>query len=488
MKIVAFKSMIEKYFPKARILEPGFSETHEGRIILKALSEMERTPIGLTRFNQMLHLMHEAGVSEGFFRFYFLSRPKEHPYLVAEMTPRLTALSKDGISGSDQLEWGWKRFIQDALLRFGNIRAAFVALRTMSYDEVQGFFSQGRFDTERMRRRERMLDLQPIAVDDRHLIAELAVKAYESNADGGSAPIEEELFKAYKKKGGGRISILELVNEDQQAKEDGKSQGLLDFLSQDVIDDHIENEAEIKTKIGNATRRFQNAREAALENTRLYLSIANELDVYVATSMRGRKDFRDMARDCKKIFDTQEIKGLNLRYFDPTMSASNVTEDKGLVECLMVKCAKVLVYFAGKKDSYGKDTEAAMALSLGKPVIIVCPGDASGKDREGFFRDIHPLSRLIEFESGVACGAIVTQDLSKATQVLSRIFRNAQEYDLEHDGGGYFRLREHLTQSVVRLQTSDPMIRETFWNYYHADRQRGMRSQSGGPFATWRPR
>ena len=42
------------------------------------------------------------------------------------------------------------------------------------------------------------------------------------------------------------------------------------------------------------------------------------------------------------------------------MSAARGHEDKGLIECLMVKCAKVLIYTEGEKESYGKDAEAAM--------------------------------------------------------------------------------------------------------------------------------
>ena len=90
---------------------------------------------------------------------------------------------------------------------------------------------------------------------------------------------------------------------------------------------------------------------------------------------------------------TKKLKDLNIRYFDPTLSAATGHEDKGLIECLMVKCAKVLIYCAGEKDSYGKDAEAAMALSLGKPVIFFC----DEKQRSEFFRDVHPLSRLVEY-------------------------------------------------------------------------------------------
>ena len=145
------------------------------------------------------------------------------------------------------------------------------------------------------------------------------------------------------------------------------------------------------------------------------------------------------------------------------MSAAKGHEDKGLIECLMVKCAKVLLYMAGEKDSYGKDAETAMALSLGKPVIFLCDDD----ERRRFFAEVHPLSRLIEFNTGVAVGAMVTSTNEDAALLLHRIFSNAMEYELEHVHQGYFRLKEKLTGSTVRLQTNDVMLRETFWNCYH---------------------
>src|SRR6202007_649203 len=125
-------------------------------------------------------------------------------------------------------------------------------------------------------------------------------------------------------------------------------------------------------------------------------------------------------------FSDPRLKDLKLRYFDPTMSAAIGHEDKGLIECLMVKCARVLVYNAGEKDSYGKDVEAAMALSLGKPVIFHC----DGKTRANFYRDIHPLARLINFETGVAGGAIVTDNRLHVPELLSRIFNNKQQSQL----------------------------------------------------------
>ena len=222
-------------------------------------------------------------------------------------------------------------------------------------------------------------------------------------------------------------------------------------------------EKELEEKYDAIATKFIRARNAALQNTRLYLSMVGDLDVYVATSMRNRADFRDMASVCETIFGDARLQELQLRYFDPTLSAAAGHEDKGLIECLMVKSAKVLVFCAGDRDSYGKDAEAAMALSLGKPVIFYC----NHEQRYRFYRDIHPLSRLIDFNTGVAVGSMVTDKLDEVSELLYRIFSNRLEYLLEQPRSDYLRLKEKITDSVVRLQTSDQMLTETFWNYYH---------------------
>jgi hypothetical protein len=144
----------------------------------------------------------------------------------------------------------------------------------------------------------------------------------------------------------------------------------------------------------------------------------------------------------------------------------------------MVKCAKVLVYCEGEKESYGKDAEAAMALSLGKPVIFFCD---HGK-KTNFYRDVHPLARLIDFRSGVAVGAIVSDEVSQVAELLSRIFENRMEYRLEHHPKrlGYLKLIETLTNSVVRLQTDDDLLTRTFWNNYHKRSRQNFPSLAAG--------
>ena len=228
----------------------------------------------------------------------------------------------------------------------------------------------------------------------------------------------------------------------------------------------IESEAEVVALYSGQWHAFQKARTVALENTRIYLSICNDLDVYVATSMRSRQDFREMTDTCDRIFSAPELRDYNLRYFDPTLSAANYHEDKGIIECLMVKTAKVLIYFAQHKESLGKVSEYAMALSFGKPVIVLCPGDTRGLELYRFYQDAHPLMRIVEFQSGVVNGAMITHKVEDAINLLNKIFGNKMEFDLDRKEGteAYYLLKERLTGSTVRVITDDKLLTETFWS------------------------
>jgi hypothetical protein len=135
----------------------------------------------------------------------------------------------------------------------------------------------------------------------------------------------------------------------------------------------------------------------------------------------------------------------------------------------MVKTAKVLLYFAQHKESLGKVSEYAMAVSLGKPAIVLCPEDIRGAEIFEFYRDKHPLLRLVEFDTGVVNGAIVTNKTADVPMLLERMFTNRMEYDLQIKSGtdAYYLLKERLTQSTVRVITDDKLLSETFWNNYH---------------------
>jgi hypothetical protein len=424
--------------------------------------------LSLAQLNQLLLLGHEMGVSPGFFSYYWLEGPA-HPYDVTKID-RFDARWHDNperaIISIEHLRWGLHRLYVDCMLYFGNIRTGYRFLRPLDRDELREFFTVRMYDSDAMQRRGAPLPLVPISRDARHLIAEMACKTLDEPKQ-----LLEELKAAQssaKERGVRHVQIRQLL--DGSFKEvDPTDQDAFLFAVDDISEQAIDTDQDLQLVFRRLVERFQSARKAALQNTKLYLSMASDMDIYVATSMRNRKDFREMASFCDRVFGDDALQRLHLRYFDPTMSAAAGHEDKGLIECLMVKCADVLVYCAGTKDSLGKDFEAAMALSQGKPVIFYCDAE----QRRDFFRDIHPLVRLIDFNSGVAVGAMATTSEQDVVTLLRRLFTNSMEYELEQPKPGYLRLKEKISGCVVRLQTNDELLRSTFWNYYHHKKTHG---------------
>lgn len=440
---------------------------HEGssQEVFERLDSIDREPLSRTQLNQLLHLSHEAGLSEGFFTYYWSSTPT-HTYDVCRVPGyHENWRISHTIQGLEHLKWGIYRVALDSLFYFGNLRSGYRELRTKTKNQLEEFFQKRRIDTEAIKSRGPFLPLSHIARDDRYLISEMACKSY-GDPTLGSGDLKALLFNTLRSHlgaGGGRITVRKLLEQGCQEVTAATRQQEFLFSADDILDEEVESGEQLESRYERISTKFQSSREAALQNTRYYLSMVNDLDIYVATSMRDREDFRKMADFCDQVFKATALDQLKLRYFDPTLSAAEGHEDKGLIECLMVKCAKVLVYSAGKKESYGKDAEAAMALSLGKPVIFYC--DEEQKSR--FYREVHPLSRLIDFETGVSVGAIITSSVGQVIELIGRIFENRMEYEFEQPKPGYYRVKEKLTGSVVRLQTNNELLTETFWNYYH---------------------
>ena len=99
----------------------------------------------------------------------------------------------------------------------------------------------------------------------------------------------------------------------------------------------------------------------------------DNLDIYVATSMRHRWEYEEVFDFTRDLFNSSILTTLNLRYFDPTQSKCRTSRDKGLLEGLMLKRAHCTIYMAQETDTLGKDSELASTLAQGKPVIAYVP-------------------------------------------------------------------------------------------------------------------
>lgn len=496
--------------------------------VFERLENVNALNLNKVQLNQLFIISGLTSMTFGFFKYYWLTFPKNHPYDLKVLSLGYPEKDEKGdeklittggyekdeiekyffetnekdeliekevsvINTLEHLRWGLLRIYSDALLYFGNITTGFNELNKKTGSELIAFFEQRRFDTEQISERGHSLDYIPIDIEERYLISEMACKNLDTE-DGRPSRLRTTLFERYKEAveiGVTEIKVGVLLDKDKsidarrkKAKEikDAKkaltSKQIeldldLEITTSQILDKLITKESDIDEIVNALEIKFMAARKSALQNTKLYLSIINDLDVYVATSMRNNEDFKSMAKNCHDIFHDPNIKILDLRYFDPTLSAAEGHDDKGLIECLMVKCAKVLVYTSGDKDSYGKDAEAAMALSSGKPVIFYCPDDIRYK----ISKDVHPLTKLIDFKTGVANGAMIAKNLQEVKTLIKRLFANQMRYMLtkepifvEMDHGklekAYFKLKDTQTASTIRVQTSDLFLSKSFWNYY----------------------
>ncbi|HSZ57135.1 MAG TPA: helix-turn-helix transcriptional regulator [Tepidisphaeraceae bacterium] len=153
--------------------------------------------------------------------------------------------------------------------------------------------------------------------------------------------------------------------------------------------------------------RISATQHSGLHNLGVYLS-EPYMDVYVATSMREDADFQSVNAFIEQLFDHPSVKPLNLRFFNPTQSWIEDRVSKGLVEALMLRRAAVTVYMAQKGDTFGKDSEASVALGQGKTVIVYVP-------------------RLFESEAGIDSEHLFRLEVKKLDEKLATLAYTADE-------------------------------------------------------------
>ena len=294
---------------------------------------------------------------------------------------------------------------------------------------------------------------------------------------------------------------------------------------------HVTGEAIEKGRDEARKSRLKEVRRMGTENLHVYLC-SDEMDVYVATSMRDIEDFYFVGTVTKRLFEKPELADLKLRYFDPTQSYCENRIEKGLAESLMLRRAKCTVYCAQTTETLGKDSELAVTLAQGKPVIVYVP---QIKDNEKRYRDLcrdiarihsaihacseddyyrtklierhaksligkgediknwnrerledelvkldeeqferkarllrekHPLAIQVDLNTGVANGVLVVRTLTECAHVMRNILTNSLALKIERDQSGTLRLVEERTDCTYRLMVSDPVLTNSFWNFY----------------------
>lgn len=266
-------------------------------------------------------------------------------------------------------------------------------------------------------------------------------------------------------------------------------------------------------------------------NLNVYLT-SDEMDVYVATSMRDVEDFYFVAYAVKQLFAKESLTPLNLRYFDPTQAFCGPRIEKGLVESLMLRRAKCTVYCAQTTETLGKDSELAVTLAQGKPVVVYAPkirdneagyrrlsreagvihtqlhggaladyyrmklierhaktlgrelaqvfdwnesalldrlvllDDALFERKAALLKDQHPLGIQVDLRTGVANGVLVGRTLTECAELIRAILTNSLTFHITRHPEGTRELVEDRTGCTYRLMVGDPILTNSFWNFY----------------------
>ena len=82
----------------------------------------------------------------------------------------------------------------------------------------------------------------------------------------------------------------------------------------------------------------------------------------------------------------------------------------------------------------------------------------------------HPLAIQVNLATGVANGVLVVREIEDCAKLIYNIVRKTLEFDIDSTTKkGYIYLKEIISNCILRVQTADKMLTNTFWNFYLKD-------------------
>ena len=101
------REVLGEYFPS--VLSRLSEDNDVSRALEGGYRALEQGSLSRAQLNQIMHRCSEAGMSEGFFRYYFLELPEEHPYPVDQVKEAGAFRLPEGaaeIQSLQQFLWG----------------------------------------------------------------------------------------------------------------------------------------------------------------------------------------------------------------------------------------------------------------------------------------------------------------------------------------------------------------------------------------------
>lgn len=450
MKIEKIIEAIKELFPNISDIPESLEKT------LKRMIGDDNHGVDRERFNIILSTCRIPPASTLFFNHYFNNR----------------------IETIDELKVGITKFMKDALWHFGGLNRGYNALRSIDVDE---YISNHQFDVNEFQSRLPWTMVDEIDPNERGFLGYVSGQRPYKQKDmlTTTEKILKDLDENRETYSGKNPDVIKKLIFDKFTQEERNK---LDGLQEEGIDDLFklsevsENQSIVKKRkkeVEETIKKVEELKEIGEHNQIQYLRNIEMIDVYVATSMRDDREYIEMSEFVESVFKDNNVRSLNLRYFDPTLCFCDSRIDKGIIECLLVRTAKVTIYCAQDGDTFGKDSELAATLCQGKPVIVYVPegddSDLSRKDklnsRAKVFQEFHPLGLQVGLYDGVARGVIVVRKPEDCSRILYQLLTNALDVNLKFEEHGVV-LREASTNSVVRVMTGWGELAHAFWHNF----------------------
>lgn len=401
-----------------------------------------------------------------------------------------------------QFESSLDEFIKDALWHFGDLKRGYEILS--KHTDINQFIKKHEFDVQEFKDRLPWHLVEPIEPSERGFLgyvsgqrpkqqqellgfAELVIKEIENNNSSYNSLSTDEITEKVLTKLSARDPLIKEKIDDFNRLNGRKD---LDLFSAADLETSKNILLQLRSEIEKTIEKVDGLKEIGKRNQEHYLRNIESIDVYVATSMRNDDEYLDMYNFVQKTFDDENVKSLNIRYFDPTLCFCDSRIDKGIIECLLVRSTKVTIYCAQEGDTFGKDSELAATMSQGKPVIVYVPlaketdhdiiniKDSDDRKRKlnkkqkdldaraKTFKDFHPLGLQVGLYDGVARGVIVVRTPDECAKILYNTLTNSLEVDIHYEQHGIV-LREKETNSIVRVMTGWNVLASCFWNQFN---------------------
>ncbi len=465
---------------------------------LKFFSNAQKMGIDYNQFNELMLVLNENIVSQGFFDFFF--------------GKKLLKL--------DDLKQGVTKFRAFAFLFFGNFRFAYKSLIHLDESEIEARFRSYLRESiaiikEFADRSQKILEIEKIDRDKTWYLGYVSGKKAERELQAVKRKRNKEysIFKKF---------LTQLTCEIESEQKIALANTNI-YLTWDRLDlyfatsmrnkweyeetyDLIENIfkdsrlQQFKLRYFDPTQSTcANSREKGLieglmlkrASCTIYLAQESDTmgkDSELAATLTQNKPVIAYVPEHDPIAYAKKIRSYPLNFFKKRLlillaeDSFEEISDYDKWNKLLVDCdpsfKKTISNFLDELEKYREkqpfelwvekeEDFKAKSLLFGKVCDILSIVECYSFDRRAELLQLrHPLSMQVDMQTGVANGVLVVRKTTDCIELLYRILTNELQFDIKNDPKGFIILEERISKSPFRVIVKNEKLTNSYWNLF----------------------